>query len=247
MKIMRENIRKLSKQIFRKSVRLTRYPPVGMVKFGSFRRINPFSRAWGLDRGKPIDRYYIERFLTAHAVDVQGHVLEIGDNKYTLQFGRERVTKSDILHVSADYPKATVIADLTQASHVPSDTFDCIICTQTIHLIYDVQPAIETLCRLLKPGGVLLLTTPGISQISRYDMDRWGDYWRFTSASLTRLITAVFAPEHIQVTSYGNVLASAAFLYGLAAEELKEAEINHTDPDYEVTIAVRAKKPAITK
>ena len=39
----------------------------------------------------------------------------------------------------------------------------------------------KTLTRILKPGRVLLTTLPGISQLCRYGMDRWGDFWRFSA------------------------------------------------------------------
>ena len=245
---MRELIRKVSRQIlpahlYHHVVRLTREPFVGRVNFGSLRRVEPISKYWGFDRGMPVDRYYIERFLVRNASVIQGHVLEIGNNEYTLRFGRERVSKSDILHVVEGNPKATIVADLTQADHVPSDTFDCILCTQTLHLIYDTPKAIRTMHRLLRPGGVLLLTAPGISQISRADMDRWGDFWRYTSASAKRLFSEVFPEESLQVETHGNVLAATAFLHGLAVEELTEEELDYLDPNYEITITVRARKP----
>jgi SAM-dependent methyltransferase len=244
---VREIIRKIARQVlpahlYGHVVRLTREPFVGRVDFGSLRRVKPVSKYWGFDRGKPVDRYYIEKFLSRHAPDIQGHVLEIGDDVYTLQFGRERVSKSDILHVAEGYPKATIVADLTRADHVPSDTFDCILCTQTLQLIYETPKAIRSLHRMLKPCGVLLLTIPGISRISRYDMDRWGDYWRFTLASAQRLFTEVFPEDSVRIETYGNVLAATAFLHGLSVEELTEDELDDSDPDYEVTIAIRAMK-----
>lgn len=244
---MREKARQFSKRflpaaVYRKIVHMTRRPPVGRIDFGNLRKVEPVSRVWGLDRGKPVDRYYIESFLQAHAHLIRGHVLEVGENTYTLQFGGKQVVKSDVLHVSPEYPNATVIADLTDAEHVASDQFDCMICTQTLHLIYDVQSAIGTLHRILKPGGVLLATLPGISQISRYDMDRWGDYWRFTSASARRLFASSFGDDALELAVYGNVLAAIAFLHGLASEELNPQELDYRDPDYEVTLAILAKK-----
>ena len=218
-------------------------PPVGWVRFGTLRRLQPISRVFGLDRGLPIDRYYVENFLGAHAEDIRGNVLEIGDDTYTRKFGGNRVTKSDVLHVSEGNPKVTIVADLTKADHVPSNTFDCIIFTQTLQFIYDVRAALQHLYRILKPGGVLLATFPGISQISRYDMNRWGDYWRFTILSARRLFEEVFPPENVEVQAYGNVLTAVAFLHGLAAEELKQEELDYHDPDYEVLITVRAVKP----
>ena len=220
-------------------------PGVGQVRLGGMRRLTPISRVWGFDRGLPVDRYYIERFLAAHAGDIQGHVLEIGDNTYTRKFGASRVVKSDILHPVEDNPRATIIADLTRGENIPSKHFDCIICTQTLMFIFDVHKAIHTIHRVLKPGGVLLMTLAGVShQISREDMERWGDYWRFTSLSARRLCESVFPSANVIVETHGNVLAAIAFLHGLAREELSQKELDTKDPDYEVLITARAVKPA---
>src|SRR4029453_10983902 len=113
-------------------------------------------------------------------------------------------------------PKATIVADLTCANHLPSDTFDCIFLTQKLQFIYDVRANLKTLYRILKPAGRLLATFSGISQISRYDMDHWGDYWRFTSLSSRRLFAEVFPSAQVTVEAHGNVLTALAFLHGLA-------------------------------
>jgi len=222
---------------------LTCWPPVGAVRFGNLRRLAPVSRTFGLDRGACIDRYYIEAFLSRYAADIRGHVLEIGDDSYTRKFGAGRVAQSDVLHLQAGNPTATLTGDLTSATHIPSDTFDCIILTQTLQFIYDVRAALSHLHRILKPGGILLATIPGISQISRYDMERWGDYWRFTTLSTRRLFEEIFPKSNVTVQAYGNVLTAIAFLEGLAVKELKREEIDHLDADYELIITVRAKKP----
>ena len=57
------------------------------IKMGDFNRTTPFSTNFGYERGGPVDRYYIENFLQKHASHIQGRVLEIGDNEYTLRFG----------------------------------------------------------------------------------------------------------------------------------------------------------------
>jgi SAM-dependent methyltransferase len=227
----------------RRIVRLMRWPPVGWVRFGSLRRLKPISRSWGSDRGLPVDRYYIEQFLAPHAADIHGRVLEIKDDLYTSRFGGGRVTTSDVLHPEEGNPAATIIADLTRGDHMRSDTFDCIVLTQTLHLIYDVRAALTTLYRILKPGGVLLATVSGISKISREDMDRWGHHWSFTSRSAKQLFGEFFPPEQVQVEAYGNVLSTIAFLHGLASDDLRQNELDHVDPDYEMLIAIRAVKP----
>jgi hypothetical protein len=216
-------------------------PSVGMVNFGSLRRLTPISRHFGYDRGRPIDRYYIENFLAHHADDIRGHVLEIGDASYTRQFGGDRVIKSDVLHVTEDNPEATIIGDLANAPQIPDNTFDCFILTQTLLCIYDLRAAMTTIYRILKPGGVVLATLPGMTQLSD---DQWGDYfcWAFTSQSARRLFEEVFPKENIQVETFGNVLAAMAYLQGIAVEELRQSELDYRDPLYQLSITVRASK-----
>jgi SAM-dependent methyltransferase len=214
------------------------------VKDNSLWRLTPISRIFGLNRGLPIDRYYIEQFLSACILDIRGHVLELGDNFYTRKFGGDRVTRSDVLHVTEGNREATIVADLTSADNVPSDMFDCIICTQTLQMIYNARAALHHLYRTLKPEGVLLATSHGISKIGRREgIDSWGEYWRFTSQSTRRLFEELFPAANITIKIHGNVLAATALLHGLAAEELRQEELDYFDPDYEVLIAVRAIKP----
>ncbi len=216
-------------------------PPPGWVRFGSLRRTTPLSRGFGWNRGEPIDRHYVESFLKSHAGDIKGRVLEIGDASYTVAFGGDRVTRSDVLHAVEGNPAATIVGDLESGRNVPDGAFDCVILTQTVHCLYDVKAALTTAHRSLAPGGVLLVTLPGISQVSRYDMDRWGDYWRFTSRSAQRLFADVFGGEaSVTVQPYGNVLAAVGLLHGIDRRELKPRELDEADPDYEVTIGVRA-------
>lgn len=221
--------------------RIRRLREGGGIDFGTLRRVEPLSRIFGLDRGLPVDRYYITRFLSDHQRDIRGHVLEIAEDTYTRRFGGRRVTKRDVLSME-EGGKTTIVADLTAADDIPGNTFDCIICTETLHLIYDLRAAIHTLHRILKPGGVLLATVPGISQISRYDMDRWGDHWRFTTRSARRLFEEVFTHAPLSVEAHGNVLVAASLLYGVVTQELKREELDYRDPDYELKITIRAVK-----
>jgi SAM-dependent methyltransferase len=212
------------------------------VVWGTFDRRTPVSRVWGFDRGRPVDRHYIETFLGHHRLDIRGTVLEVADPAYTRQFGDDRVSKSEVLHVDSSNPRATLVGDLVTGSGLPTEAFDAIILTQTLQFVYDVRTAVATLHRLLRPGGVVLVTVPGISQICREEMEQWGDFWRFTSRSAGRLFSDTFGPANVMTRTYGNVRAAAAFLYGLAAEEVGTDELDYHDPDYEVIVGVRAVK-----
>lgn len=216
-------------------------PRIGRVQFGDLRRTEPIARDFGYQRGGPVDRYYIEGFLERHSEDVRGRVLEIGEDTYTRRFGTTKISQSDVLHVKEGNPQATFVGDLAVGDNLPSDAFDCVIVTQTLHLIYDVRAAIRTLHRILKPGGVLLLTVPGISQT---DSGEWGPtwYWAFTDRSIRRLFAEVFPSEQVTVATHGNVLAAIGLLHGLGAGEFSERELDEHDVDYTLIITVRACK-----
>jgi SAM-dependent methyltransferase len=216
-------------------------PPIGWVRFGSLYHLHPISRNFGFDRGTPIDRYYIEDFLSTNKYDIKGRVLEIRDARYTLKFGETRVIVSDILDIDPKNQNATLIADLTEAVGVPSDLFDCIICTQTLQLIYDIRSAVSHLYRMLKPGGVLLITTHGMSMLDVGDC--YCEYWRFTAASARKLFAEYFPMQNVEVESHGNIFALLTFLEGLALEEVRTKDLDYHDPHYELLITVRATKP----
>lgn len=213
------------------------------INFGDFSRLTPVSRKFGCDRGsKSIARYYIDNFIEKNSYDIRGHVLEIGDSQYTKKWGGNRVSKCDVLNFTPDNPNATIIADLTKADDIGSNTFDCIILTQTFQCIYDYKSALFHAHRILKPGGVVLVTLSGISQISRYDMDRWGEYWRFTSLSAKRIFSEFFPEDQITIETHGNVLAAISLLEGFASSELKQEDLDYSDPDYEIMLTIRAIK-----
>ncbi|SIR44375.1 glycosyltransferase [Pontibacter lucknowensis] len=216
-------------------------PAPGAVELGDFDRVTPFSKEFGYDRGGPVDRHYIEGFLRSESQCIQGNVLEIGDNAYTLQFGGKQVTKSDILHVDSTNKAATYIGDISDAPHIPDSMFDCIILTQTLHLIYDFKAALRTCHRILKPGGVLLLTVPGITPI---DHGEWKDtwYWAFTDKAMRKVMDETFPESQVKVGTYGNVLTAAAFLYGMGLQEVPPTKLNFHDPHYQVIVTVKAQK-----
>jgi hypothetical protein len=168
-------------------------------------------------------------------------VLEIGEDRYASGFASTDLDQVDVLDPTGASPRATVIADLTDAPQIPSNTYDCVICTQTLLLIYELRAAITTLHRILKPGGTLLATVPGISPATP-EMATWGDHWRLTSVSARRLLEELFDPLNTTIETYGNVLASAAFLYGLSAQDLRREELDRRDPKYEFLIAMKAVK-----
>lgn len=213
----------------------------GGISFGDIGGTEPISDQFGFDRGLPVDRYFIHDFLQNNAQDIQGRTLEIGDDEYTARFGGSRTTQRDVLHVHAQNPAATIIGDLSVPDTLPENAFDCAVITQTLHLIYDMPAAVHELKRGLRQGGVLLLTTPGITQVDR---DEWGAgwYWSLTQMAAKRMFEEEFGPENVTIGCYGNVYAATAFLQGLAFEEVDRDKLDVYDAAYPMIVTVRAIK-----
>ena len=214
-----------------------------VTNFSVLRRTQPYRRDFGVHRGQCIDRYYIEAFLLANRNDIRGKVLEVQSSIYTRYYGRSNVSHCDVIDIDENNAARTVTADLNQCEGVPDNAYDCVVLPQTLMLIYDFEAVIRSLHRVLKPGGILLATFPGIAQLCPPEMLGAGtEYWRFTRFSAAKAFAKYFQSENTQVAAHGNVLTAVAFLHGLVVEELTKAELDYHDPDYEVTITVRARK-----
>lgn len=216
--------------------------PLRRVSFGDIGGVEPVSDEFGYDRGLPIDRGYIETFLDRHAADIKGRALEVGDDDYCRKFGRGQITQQDIIHVREGNLLATIVGDMSQPGVLPPDAFDVMVLTQTLHLVYDMPSAVTEMYKALKPGGVVLLTVPGITRIDRGE---WGYtwYWSLTDLSARRLFSDVFGEAGVTVETFGNVYAATGFLQGLALEEMDPAKLKISDPAFPVIIGVRAQKP----
>ena len=197
----------------------------------------PVSRLFGFDRGVPIDRYYIEKFLSASVASVNEvlHTLEVGDDEYSKKFFPQAT--HDILDFSAGM-------DLTKKETLQQNKYDVFICTQVLNFIYDVKTAVAGARYLLKDGGSMLATVAAnISPISRYDMERWGHFWGFTYLGIGRIFAEVFGDENTKIIPFGNSMSATAFVQGMALQDLPKIELmDVSDSDYSITIGVVAVK-----
>jgi SAM-dependent methyltransferase len=199
----------------------------------------PLSRRFGLDRGRPVDRVFIERFLERHAEDIRGRVLEIYEPTYTTRFGGDRVTQADVVDAAAGNPSATLVGDLREPGWLPARAFDCVIVTQTLQATADPAAVVRALGEALSPGGVVLASFAGVSQRSMLgEEDGFRDLWRFTSDGVRELFAR--AGLRADVRAYGNLAACGAFLYGMAEHETDPRAFAGDDPDYELVVMARA-------
>lgn len=203
------------------------------------RSLDPISRKFGFDRGTPIDRYYIERFLEEERDSIRGRVLEIHDTAYAERFGGERVTRMEALDVDPNNPRANIIADLRKADSIPDATYDTLIVTHTYGVIDDYEAAIRESLRILKPGGTLLATVSAMG----IAWDTEGSYWRFTPAAMRYVFEKYLGKDSLlTVRPWGNVLSGQAFWVGCAAEELSRTELDHVDEHFPITVSIKVTK-----
>jgi hypothetical protein len=206
-----------------------------------FLRTEPVSRVFGFDSGTPIDRYYIEKFLAKNRSSICGHILEVADDTYARRFG-SKVKKISILN-AVPSPTATIVGDLATGKNIPQNTFNCVLLTQTLHCIYDATAALCNAYASLAPEGTLLLTAPGISQISSFDMERWGDYWRFTNKALELLIEQCCPKAQHTVNIHGNLAVAKGFLDGNVVEDYPEDVLALVDPEFQLLLTAVIYKP----
>ncbi|MDR1413127.1 MAG: class I SAM-dependent methyltransferase [Actinomycetes bacterium] len=221
-----------------------------LPRFGSFRSPEPVNPDFGWAAGTPVDRYYLDQFLAAHADAIAGRVLEIGGRDYTLRFGAHEVSTSIVLTHAADEQLRddpdVIRGDLTACPDLADGSVDCVLLPHVLQYLPDVGAALRELARILAPGGTALIAVPCISQISRWDDDRFGDRWRFTSRGLRELLTAAFPPPtgSVEVTAYGNAFSALCGLEGIPLEQIDARELKPRVADYEVLVCAAVRKSA---
>ena len=209
-----------------------------LPRWGNLRRTAPFSDRFGFDRGTPIDRYYLHRFLSQHASLITGDVLEIQVRSYTERFGVD-VRTSHTLDIVADF-SPTFVCDLAAAEGVvPDAAYDCFLLPNTLQHLRSLEPALVQALRVVRPGGVVMASAAGLERLTEADQD----FWRFTPRGWELTVERVWAGCEVQVRGHGNCLAVAAAAYGLAVEELTPAELEVVDDRFPVLTTILCRKP----
>lgn len=208
------------------------------VQWGNLRRTRPFSDHFGFDRGTPIDRYYVLKFMEEHRHYITGDVLEIQSTAYTKVCGHD-VRHSASIDIDPQHG-TTYVCDLVHSeSVVPSNTYDCFLLPNTLNHLKDVTSSLRQALRIVKPGGVVLATAPTLTPLT----PDFSEYQRFTVAGVRDLVERAPFDCEFTIEGYGNVLAATAALMGVASEELTTEELDVNDPRYPVLITLFCKKP----
>jgi hypothetical protein len=211
---------------------------LGTPRWGNLRRVTPFSAQFGFDRGTPVDRYYLHRFLDSHRARITGDVLEIqvpdSARRYGARLGDVHTVDLNPAH------RPTYTCDLAASDGViPSDRYDCFLLPNTLCVLRDVEGCLRQALRVVKPGGVILASTAGFVPLT----PDAPDYWHLSAAGWQEIAARALAGALFRVESHGNCLAAVAAMLGLAHEELRPAELDASDPRYPVLVTLYCEKP----
>lgn len=175
----------------------------------------------------------------------------------------EQATKK----VTTRYGITTHVGDLSQCA-LPANSFDVITMSQTIEHLYDPNATLRESLRILKPGGLLVMTTPNVNSLSATE---FGAFWRgweaprhlqlFSVESLQQL-TQNAGFEVIEARTYS---AGSAVVYRVSRtnqqarklswleelnmliwsyrKELHEYRVQNTQPHTGQNVLIRARKP----
>jgi hypothetical protein len=207
-------------------------------QWGNLRRTRPFSDHFGFDRGTPIDRYYVLKFMEKYRQYITGDVLEIQSTAYTKLCGHE-VCRSESVDIDPQHA-TTYVCDLAYSDTVlAANAYDCFLLPNTLNHLKDVTSVLRQALRVVKIGGTVLATAPTLTPLT----PDFSEHQRFTIAGLRELVERGSLECEFAVESYGNVLTATAALMGIASEELTTEELDLDDRRYPVLITLFCKKP----
>jgi SAM-dependent methyltransferase len=212
-------------------------------RWGNLRRLRPFSESYGFERGTPVDRYYLHRFLEEHRHLITGRVLEIEYPSHTRQYGHDLTATDSVNIVAGTYPNLTYLVDLAQSEGViPDDSYDCFLLPNTLCVLRNIEGCLRHALRVVKPGGVILASTGTFVPLT----GARDDYWRLSAEGWRELTSRTWPGCDVRIEHHGNCLTTVAAMLGLALEELKSAELEYHDPRFPVLVTFYCRKPLST-
>ncbi len=136
--------------------------------------------------------------LVAETLHCPGPVFEFGSYQVDGQEGYAnlRALFATRSYVGCDMrpgPGVDRVEDVTAIS-LPDESAGTVLCIETFEHVFDVSRAFDEVFRLLKPGGIFVITSPLNFRIHGYP----DDYWRMTPNCLRRRLS----PYAARVSGY---------------------------------------------
>jgi SAM-dependent methyltransferase len=209
--------------------------PESLKRYAAHKALRSLTPDWHDHSGGAIDRIYIDRFIRKNLQHSGGRILECGGERYKKFIAPKRRLSYDMVDIDPRKKGATLIADLQKMDSVKKNHFDVVICTQVLQYIASPTDAIRELHRILRAGGMLLLSVPFIEK----DYSDLSDRWRFSKRCLRDLLNAF---KRVEVVGGGNLTSSICYLVGLGQNDVSPHMLESRDPDLYQVVMARAIK-----
>lgn len=151
---------------------------------------------------RKITRPRLEKFLKQYASDKKTLDIGSGNKPYIKMF--PNCFTVDV----AERPGVPLnfIADAHDLSVIPSQSFDIVLCTEVLEHLHSPHKAIAEFKRILKPGGLLILTTRFVYPLHETPID----YYRYTKYGLKFLLQEF---DIIELREETNTIETLAVLF----------------------------------
>ena len=136
---------------------------------------------------------------------LRGRVLDAGAGRMAWRALIESVADSYESLDTTDTGGIDHVADL-QETGLPADSYDGVFCTQVLHHLPEPERALGEIARLLRPGGVAVLSVPHLVWLHNEPHD----YYRFTSHGLRRLLGKA-GLEEVRIAPVGGLICFLAY------------------------------------
>jgi SAM-dependent methyltransferase len=210
-------------------------PAKGSIDWGDFKKTVPICQAFGLTRGTPVDRYYLDKFIQEIQTQIAGNILEVGGTPKDKDFYQVNPgTSYRILNIEAG-PGVDIVGDVHDASLIAPESLDSVIIFNVLEHCYAPWIAVENIYKWLKPGGKCFAMVPSAVRVHATPVD----YWRPLPDAFSWVFKN-YTQQKLYV--YGNPITVIASYHGIAVEELTKAELDAFHPDYPVATCIVAEK-----
>lgn len=149
-------------------------------------------------------RYLVRRLQTHYIVEeTRGQsysvVIDVGagTSPYRKMIKHERYIVVDIEDRGGADGAERVTGDLTKGIPLENELADLILCTEVLEHVPEYSVAMSELHRLLKPGGVLLVTVPFVWVLHEAP----NDFFRFTHFGIQHLLEGVGFSKVVVINS----------------------------------------------
>jgi SAM-dependent methyltransferase len=119
-------------------------------------------------------------------------------------------------YVGVDVEPGPTVDIVAPAETLPfeDESFDCALCTQVLEHVGNPSLVCAELHRVLRPGGVALVSTHGVARYHAAPGSGADDYWRWTHTGLAKLLRDAAEWSEIEVVPNGGTAAALAYLLG---------------------------------